>query len=105
MNRDHAIEKTLREYEIANKKMRENAEKDLLSVLYGFATELYGRIDSAEELKAEKKLEEAVENGSPANQVLDLANDLYSEGREAGFKMGFHMATKLMTEGLRGFVI
>lgn len=105
MKREPVIERALRECEIANKKMSEDAEKDLLSVLYGFATELYGRIDSAGELKAEKELEEAIENGSPANEVLDLANDLYSEGREAGFKMGFHMATKLMTEGLRGFVI
>lgn len=93
--------KAIREAEICSKKQQENLENNLLSELYYFMIESERRKnDSAAELEAEMKLEEAVENGSPANTILDLATDLCNAGRETAFKMGFRLATKLLKEGL-----
>lgn len=99
-----AVAKAIRESEINTMKQREEAERNMLGALYYFATELSSKNDSASELEAETRLDEAVESGKAASEIMDLATDWYSEGKEAGFRMGFHMATKLLTEGLNGGV-
>lgn len=98
----NAYAKASRECDINAKKRLEEAERNMLGALYCFAIELNGRNDSAAELEAEAKLDEAIESGKAAHEIMDLATDWYGEGRETGFRMGFHMATKLLTEGLSG---
>ncbi len=96
-----ATAKALREAEVLSKKRQENLEHNLLSELYYFVLESEGRKrDSAAELEAEMKLEEAVKKGSPSNIILDLAADLCNAGQEKAFQMGFRLATKLLKEGL-----
>ena len=96
-----ATAKALREAEISSKKRQENLEHNLLSELYYFILESEGRKqDSAAELEAEMKLEEAVEKGSPSNIILDLAADWCNARQEKAFQMGFRLATKLLKEGL-----
>lgn len=89
---------------MANKKQKEGIEKNLLAELYYFVNECAGGDSSAREMEAEMKLDEALENGKSTNEIMNLATDWYSEGREAGFLMGFHIATKLLMEGLKGGV-
>lgn len=98
----NAVAKAIREGDITSKKRLEEAERNMLGALYCFASELNGRNDSAAELEAEAKLDEAIESGKTAHEIMDLATDWYSEGRESGFRMGFHMAAKLLMEGLNG---
>ena len=97
-----AYAKAIRECDIMPRRQREEAERNMLGALYSFASELGGKNDSAAEREAETRLDEAVGNGKEAGKIMDLATDWYSEGREAGFRMGFHMATKILTEGLNG---
>ena len=99
-NKDLAT-KALDETKLFNKKRKEDMENNLLSELYCFFNECMGANDSYGEMEAEMKLNEALESGETANEIMNLATDWYSEGRETGFKMGFHIATKLLTEGLR----
>lgn len=94
-------EKTIQENKIFITKRCENARNNILKELYFLALELSSK-DTAAELEAEKKLEEAVESVQVSNKIIDLATDWYSEGKEAGFVMGFRMATKLLMEGLNG---
>lgn len=96
------VTKALKESEIISRKQKESMRNNLLAEMYYFALEHSERNDSAAELEAEMKLDEAVETGKPANEILNLASDWYSEGKEAGFKMGFYMATKLLMEGMTG---
>lgn len=95
-------EKVIKENEIFIAKRCENARNNILKELYFLALELSSKNDTAAELEAEKKLEEAVESVQVGNKIIDLATDWYSEGKEAGFVMGFRMATKLLMEGLNG---
>lgn len=48
------------------------------------------------------KLEEAVEQRSPSHIILDLIADYCDARQENAFQMGFHLATKLLMEGLKG---
>ncbi len=98
----NAYAKAIRECDINSKKRLEEAERNMLGALYGFTIELSGRNDSAAEMEAEAKLDEAIEGGKAAHEIMNLATDWYAEGKEAGFRMGFHMATKLLTEELNG---
>lgn len=97
-----AAAKALQEAEIISRKQKESMGNNLLAEMYYFALERSGKNESAAEMEAEMKLDEAVGTGRPANEILNLALDWYSEGKEAGFKMGFHMATKLLMEGMAG---
>ncbi|MBD5089238.1 MAG: hypothetical protein HDT30_10605 [Clostridiales bacterium] len=101
MNNKDLSTKALDETKLFNKKQKEGIENNLLSELYCFFNECMGANDCSAEMEAEMKLDEALESGKTANEIMNLATDWYSEGREAGFKMGFHIATKLLTEGLR----
>lgn len=96
------VEKAIKENEIFIAKRCENARNNILKELYFLALELSSKNDTAAELEAEKKLEEAVESVQVSDKIIDLATDWYSEGKEAGFVMGFRMATKLLMEGLNG---
>lgn len=98
---DAAI-KALREEKIISMRQKESMKNNLLGEMYYFALERSGRNESAAEIEAEMKLDKAVKTGRPANEILNLALDWYSEGQEAGFKMGFHMAAKLLMEGMAG---
>lgn len=98
----NAYTKAISECDIITRRQREEAEKNMLGALYSFASELCGKNDSAAEREAETRLDEAVGNGKEAGKIMDLATDWYSEGREAGFRLGFHMATKILMEGLNG---
>lgn len=95
-----AYAKSIRESEIYTKRQQEKSERNMLGALYSFACELGGKNDSAAELEAETKLDEAIESGKATNEIIELATDWYSEGKESGFRMGFHMATKLLMEGM-----
>jgi len=96
-----AATKAIREAEVLSKKKQENLEHNLLSELYYFVLESEARKqDSAAELEAEMKLEEAIEKGSPSNIILDLATDWCNAGQEKAFQMGFRLATKILKEGL-----
>jgi len=96
------VEKTIEENKIFITKRCENARNNILKELYFLAVELSSKKDTAAELEAEKKLEEAVESVQVSSEIIDLATDWYNEGKEAGFVMGFRMATKLLMEGLNG---
>ena len=101
-----AATKVIREAEVLSKKRQENLEHNLLSELYYFILESEGRKqDSAAELEANMKLEEALENGISTNKIMDLAYEYSEEAREAGFKMGFHIAMKLCMEGMNGGIV
>ena len=93
------VTKAIREGKISSRRQQEEAERNMLGVLYTLALELSGN-DSVAEMEAETKLDEALEGKKAANEISDLAADWYSSGKEAGFRMGFHMATKLLVEGL-----
>lgn len=95
-------ERTIQEDKIFITKRCENARNNILKELYFLALELSSKKDTAAELEAEKKLEEAIKRVQVSGEIIDLATDWYSEGKEAGFVMGFRMATKLLMEGLNG---
>lgn len=97
-----AVEKALHEADIISMRQKESMKNNLLGEIYYLALERSGRNSSAAEMEAEMKLDKAVETGRPANEILNLALDWYSEGKEFGFKLGFHMATKLLMEGMAG---
>ncbi len=102
-NKEMKSQKAIREAEILSKKRKEGLEHNLLSELYYFVLEVEGREhDSAAELEAEMKLEEAVEQRSPSHIILDLIADYCDARQENAFQMGFHLATKLLMEGLKG---
>ena len=100
MAQDTVKSKADRECEISRKKQRECLESDLIREIYYMMNE--DRSETAAEMEADMKLEEALENGLPAHKVFDLACDFSAEAREAGFKMGFRVAMKLCMEGMKG---
>lgn len=61
-----------------------------------------GISDTATELEAELKLEAAVRDIDSSDIIMDLAAGCSGAGKEAGFKMGFHIATRLFVEGMKG---
>lgn len=97
-----AVEKSIMEADIRTRKQYERLQEDPISELYSFVLGSMGRNDTAEESEAEMKLEDALMNGSAASAIMNLAADWHGAGQESGFKMGFRMATKLLTEGLKG---
>ena len=68
----NAYAKAVRENDIMVRKQQEEAERDMLRTLYCFASELCGKNDSAAEMEAETKLDEAVETGKPATEILRI---------------------------------
>lgn len=91
-----------RSMELLEKKRREDADKSLVSELYKTMLECGGISDTAAELEAELKLEAAVRDIDSADIIMDLAAGCSGAGKEAGFKMGFHIATRLIAEGMKG---
>lgn len=102
VNHSRAVEKSIMEADIRTRKQYERLQEDPISELYSFVLDSMGRNDTAEESEAEMKLEDALMNGNAANVIMNLAADWHGAGQESGFKMGFRMATKLLTEGLKG---
>ena len=96
------VKKAMIEADICTKKQYERLQADPISELYSFILDSAGRDNTAEETEAETKLEDALMNGSAASAIMNLAADWHGAGQESGFKMGFRMATKLLTEGLKG---
>lgn len=103
MVQDSSKTKVYRECEISRRKQREHFETDLIKEIYYLINE--DRRETAAEMQADMKLEEALESGTSANDIMDLAYECSEEAREAGFKMGFHTAMKLFMEGMNGGII
>lgn len=106
MVQDSSKTKVYRECEISRRKQREHFETDLIREIYYLVNE--DRKETATEMQADMKLEEALEtleNGISTNKIMDLAYEYSEEAREAGFKMGFHIAMKLCMEGMNGGIV
>lgn len=103
MAQDSAMKEVLGGIDISNRQRKERLESDMVGEIY-YLVNSAERNETAAEMEASMKLEEAAEKGMPTNKIIDLACECSAEAKEAGFKQGFHTAMKLCMEGLRGGV-
>ncbi len=104
MEQSQATAKALRESDIINERRREGFSTDMVNEICWLVNSA-GRSETAAEMEANMKLEEAIEEAQPANRLIDLASEYAAEAKEAGFKQGFGVAMRLCMEGMDGGVI
>ena len=104
MEQSQAILKAKMESEISDKRQREEFSTDLVKEICWLVNSA-GRNETAAEMEANMKLEEAIEAAQPAGRLIDLAAEYAIEAKESGFKQGFRVAMRLCMEGLNGGVV
>lgn len=104
MEQSQATAKALRESDIINERRREGFSTDMVNEICWLVNSA-GRSETAAEMEANMKLEEAIEEAQPANRLIDLASEYAAEAKEAGFKQGFGVAMRLCMEGMDGGVV
>lgn len=104
MEQSQAMLKATMESEIRDKKQREGFSTDLVKEICWLVNSA-GRSETAAEMEANMKLEEAIEAAQPAGRLIDLAAECAIEAKESGFKQGFRVAMRLCMEGLNGGVV
>ncbi len=104
MEQSQAAAKAIMESEIISERRREGFSTDMVKEICWLVNSA-GRSETAAEMEANMKLEEAIEKAQPANRLIDLASEYAAEAKEAGFKQGFRVAMRLCMEGMDGGVI
>ena len=96
------LDEAIREIEVSGAKQREALKIDILSVLS--TSNDFSYEECAEEKEAslefDRALDSKVEDFETNKELSNLACDWYAAGRNAGFKAGFRLATKLLVAGM-----
>lgn len=104
MEQSQATTKAIMESEIINERQREGFSTDMVKEICWLVNSA-GRSETAAEMEANMKLEEAIGEAQPAGRLIDLATEYAIEAKESGFKQGFRVAMRLCMEGLNGGVV